>query len=180
MYSAKMAERRKRLAAKKAGLCPQCGKRKLYRDKKQCKHCLNYAAEWRTKHRDRSNEMRRHEVRRMRSEVLRVLGGRCASKICRYRNLDGTFGCTDLRILHVDHKKGNGNKDRLKLWARQIWKKVLKNPKNYQLLCPTCNWIKRIEEKEYFRANSNDPITEITYGTNNARIHPNAENRTAE
>ena len=160
----KIRATRKRRKAEKLGLCPQCGKRKLSKDRRQCATCISYRRKYTRDNRKRINEIARTHVRRLRSKVLAILGGKCANKNCRHLNNDGTLGCTDLRILHIDHKKGKGNKDRLRLWSQQILKKVLKYPKMFQLLCPTCNWIKRMEEKEYFRAVITDPIKEGTYG----------------
>jgi len=161
--TAKDRAARKRKDATKLGLCPQCGKRKLAKDRKQCASCIRYRRLWSAKNRVKLRDYTRAYVRALRRQVLTLLGGKCANPKCRHLNDDETLGCRDLRILHIDHKRGNGNKDRLKLWNLQILKKVLKHPKRFQLLCPTCNWIKRIEEKEYFRAVDKDPITKETY-----------------
>ena len=146
-------------------VCPQCERRKTQKNRKQCHKCILYRRKYRSRNKERLNKIAREHVRRLRAEVLNLLGGKCANPNCRHLNRDGTLGCTDLRILHVDHKNGKGNKDRKVLWSQQIWKKVLKYPKKFQLLCPTCNWIKRMEEKEYFRAVEDDPILENTYGS---------------
>lgn len=164
MYDSRKMMEQKRRKAEKAGLCPQCGIRKLRKNRKQCKRCGDRQREYRIENKDRINGNARRYTRKLRASVLSILGGKCANKNCRHLNEDGTLGCTDLRILHIDHRNGDGNKDRLVMWSQQIWKKVLKNPKKFQLLCPTCNWIKRMEEKEYFRAIDSDPITKETYG----------------
>jgi hypothetical protein len=159
----KLRATKKRRAAEKAGLCPQCGRRHLAKNRKQCAVCIRYRRNWSIENRTKLRNYARKYVRELRRKVLILLGGKCANPKCRHLNGDMTLGCTDLRILHIDHKKGGGNKDRLKMWSQQILKKVLSNPKKFQLLCPTCNWIKRIEEKEYFRAVDKDPITKETY-----------------
>lgn len=83
------------------------------------------------------------EIRR---EVLQLLGGRCASKDCRWLSADGSLGCTDLLCLQVDHVYDDGYTDR-KGGTHQYWAKVRLAVKQgsdrYQLLCANCNWKKR-------------------------------------
>jgi hypothetical protein len=83
-----------------------------------------------------------------REKVLRILGGRCNSPTCRWQNADGSFGCDDPRALQVDHPNGGGSKQRRELSWMQLYKEIMNNPQDYDLLCATCNWIKRAENNE--------------------------------
>jgi ssDNA-binding Zn-finger/Zn-ribbon topoisomerase 1 len=81
--------------------------------------------------------------KKKRIELLLLLGGKCMK-----------CGFHDLRILQVDHINGNGYKERQEssssydYWYK-ILQKVKKGSKDYQLLCPNCNWIKRVEKREF-------------------------------
>ena len=59
---------------------------------------------------------------------------------------------TDERALQVDHIKGNGHKEWRTLGGRQgVYRRALKHPEDYQLLCANHNWIKRVENNEVAR-----------------------------
>lgn len=87
------------------------------------------------------NARRRLWVKKRRSLVIEGLG-----KIC--------FKCgfSDPKALHIDHINGGGHKERQSLRGRyysyllQLPHEILKA--NYQILCASCNWIKRYEEGE--------------------------------
>ncbi len=88
-----------------------------------------------------------------RARVVEVLGGRCVSKKCRWQNKDGTFGCTDKRILQVDHVYDDGFLDRARRkntlkGSMSYWTKILveveQGSDRYQILCANCNWMKRV------------------------------------
>src|SRR5689334_21178393 len=104
---------KKRRKAERLGLCPQCGHRKLAKKKKQCLVCIQYRRDWVAENSKKLCDYARKQARALRRKLLAILGGRCSNPKCRPLNEDGTLGCTDLRILHIDHKNGNGNKDRL-------------------------------------------------------------------
>jgi hypothetical protein len=71
-------------------------------------------------------------------------------------------GFSDIRILQIDHVNGGGLKEIQKVnkakgigsssrsarYLLYVRKKIREGSKDYQLLCPNCNWIKRIENKE--------------------------------
>jgi hypothetical protein len=72
--------------------------------------------------------------RKIRSELIAKLGGRC--EIC---------GEQDPIVLDFDHIDGNGTKHRTQHRNRSIY--LIKKYLNlYQLLCKNCNW-----RKEYWR-----------------------------
>ncbi len=75
-----------------------------------------------------------------RQKIFFVLGDKC--KRC---------GFTDLRALQIDHVNGNGFAHRKgsESTARGLWKAVKRDFFAFQILCANCNWIKRVELKEY-------------------------------
>jgi hypothetical protein len=94
------------------------------------------------KSRGRSRESNKMIRRNIRSEVLKILGGKCAR-----------CGIKDPRVLQVDHIEGNGHKDMMNKWKNRrydFFKHIIKNPDftKYQLLCANCNWIKKFEMNE--------------------------------
>jgi len=78
---------------------------------------------------------------KLKAEVFALLGGKCA-----------WLGCDwiDSRALQIDHKNGDGNKERANgIMGTGLLRKVLKDGgKSYQLLCANHNWIKRVEQGE--------------------------------
>ena len=67
-------------------------------------------------------------------EVYSLLGGRCVE--CHE---------TDERVLQIDHRYSDGNKER-KLTRAQLYSRVRKHGNRYQLLCANCNWRKRTKD----------------------------------
>lgn len=107
-----------------------------------------YMREWRRKHRqsERNRVLKWNQNRK--DLAYKKLGNRCASSTCSWKNVDGTFGCTDRRCLNVDHINGDGAVER-KFAQSTLYKLVLNDTENrYQLLCCNCNWIKRHERGE--------------------------------
>jgi hypothetical protein len=90
-------------------------------------------------------------ITQMRAKIVARLGSRCVSPNCRWQNLDGTWGCTDLRALQIDHlvKKDEGNGMLTAKYVREIlsWPDAKLFAK-FQLLCACCNWIKRYTDHE--------------------------------
>lgn len=64
-------------------------------------------------------------------------------------------GCGDIRVLQIDHIHGDGAQERKVLGgSTTLYRKILKMSKpqvrkQYQVLCANCNWIKRVERREY-------------------------------
>jgi len=99
---------------------------------------------YRMKYREKIVEQKREERRKLKEEIFNLLGNKCVR-----------CGFNDTRILQIDHVNGGGTKEFRKFnnrWACDYLKHVLEEVKKgtgkYQLLCPNCNWIKRIENKE--------------------------------
>jgi hypothetical protein len=103
------------------------------------------------------------EVHRiLRKLVIDKLGGKCSNPFCGWINEDDSKGCIDVRCLQIDHKRGDGVKDRKACGTTSTFlRKVLKdNNDSYQLLCSNCNWIKRVENKEYMKSKHVAPTKE--------------------
>ena len=88
-------------------------------------------------------------VRAQREQAVELLGGKCANPNCRWMNEDGTLGCTDRRVLQLDHVNDDGFMERKTAAQRAgYYTRILyaiKNGSNrYQLLCANCNWLKRV------------------------------------
>ena len=81
--------------------------------------------------------------RLLRQQLLQLLGNKCVK--CDF---------IDVRALQVEHKKGGGRAEQRKFNGTQrMYKYYLDNPKQakkqLQVMCANCNWIKRIEKREY-------------------------------
>jgi len=79
-----------------------------------------------------------------RIEALKLFGSKC--KRC---------GCDNQLVLQFDHIDGNGGGVQRKLRDITLYTWILKHPiearKTFQVLCANCNWIKRVEQKEYLK-----------------------------
>jgi len=133
-------DRYRRLKAE--GLCTVCAKRPLVTGTR-CQECRDKQVKamdtWYYRdHEGRKTERREYSKTARANRRLRIidlLGGCCAR-----------CGMNDVRILQIDHKDGGGSKETARVgWQSGLYKLVRENPEKYQLLCPNCNWIKRIE-----------------------------------
>jgi hypothetical protein len=87
----------------------------------------------------KSNTKKQKETR---NKILELLGSKCNNPECPIpRNK------MDIRALQVDHINDNGYKERKQLKQYQMYKRVLKYPEDYQLLCAYCNWLKKYKNK---------------------------------
>lgn len=83
----------------------------------------------------------------LRARVLQLLGGKCVR-----------CGFSDARALQIDHVGGNGTEERKVpggnrgMYANMIDYIESGGQGRYQLLCANCNWIKRVEKREYGRS----------------------------
>lgn len=86
----------------------------------------------------------------LRLAALAYLGNRCSNPDCRWLNADGTFGCTDPDMLHIDHDDGSGAQERKALGDIAIYYRVLEDKEGkYKALCANCNWKKRCLNREH-------------------------------
>lgn len=81
--------------------------------------------------------------KKMRIDLLNFVGN-CMCAKC---------GFSDYRALHIDHVNGGGVQE-LKYNKRTKYPKqyrllIAESPKNYQVLCANCNFIKRYENNEH-------------------------------
>jgi hypothetical protein len=99
---------------------------------------------WRENNNEEARATATRARRKMRALAYAKLGGRCNSPECKWVNSDGTFGCTDVRCLHIDHVNGDGYLE-IHESGYQLCKRALNDTEGrYQLLCSNCNWIKRV------------------------------------
>lgn len=119
-------------------------KNKNNRDGKSylCKECMN---EYYRRDKQRHNFLSCQSALRLKQEVLvHYSGGTLACVHC---------GFADIRALSVDHIDGGGCQHRKKVnssgipFYRQLRKQGY--PKGYQTLCMNCQFVKRVENKEY-------------------------------
>ena len=96
-------------------------------------------------HREKIKQLQKAHYERVKRQLFDLWGNKC--KRC---------GFSDKRALQIDHIKGGGTQERREkkittsqsFWAIVI-KSVLEKENKYQLLCANCNWIKRVENKEF-------------------------------
>ena len=85
----------------------------------------------------------KERYRKRKRAIYDLLGNQCVS-----------CGVNDERVLQIDHRYSDGNKER-GLSRAQLYNKVEKQTKRYQLLCANCNWRKRSKD---FKVQSRDHI----------------------
>ena len=85
----------------------------------------------------------RNYMKERKIKIYQILGSRCRD-----------CGETDERVLQIDHRYSDGNKER-NLSRSQLYKRVESNTNRYQLLCANCNWRKRSKD---FKVQAKDTI----------------------
>lgn len=104
-----------------------------------------YHRRWRSQHRARYNEHIRKHNAKLR---LLVFGHYSPFLMC------VRCGCSDMRVLCIDHIEGGGNAHRRAILKRRggipfyRWLKQNGYPSGFQVLCLNCNWIKAVERGE--------------------------------
>lgn len=109
---------------------------------KICRRCYyNRRNKYRRLHASEINGERREKQKRLRKEILKILGDKC----CRCKE-------NDWRCLQIDHVNGNGTREQKSLGTYQYYKKVYteikRGSKAYQCLCANCNWRKKYDQGE--------------------------------
>lgn len=107
--------------------------------RRTCKFCDNvYSKAYYSNHRAQSTETAKMRIRRNRRRVITYLGGKCAK-----------CGNNDWRVLEIDHKNNDGNRERL---ASDSWHRLIlsgrRDINDLQLLCGNCHNLKRYEGYE--------------------------------
>lgn len=92
---------------------------------------------WRERHPDRARQSWREQYTKLRVRVLEQYDNKC-----------NRCGFVDSRALQIDHVYGGGNKEHAVIRNSGVYRRALKQPKEYQLLCANCNWIKKAERQE--------------------------------
>lgn len=120
-------------------LCDSCAKRlKRYRNKplrrRYLKHYMRaYMKRWRKNHPHYDRDRMRGVRRKIRSEVLDRLGGQRCSRC----------GCSDLRVLEINHVRGGGGRELRANGRNQL--KMLRQIRRgervgeFEVLCRVCN-----------------------------------------
>lgn len=106
----------------------------------------NNHSRWVARHRKHCNEYKNNFQRvgykKNKEEIFQLLGNKCSNINCPIPK-----DKMDNRCLQIDHVNNNGAKER-KIYSPsqliiKILKEIKKGSKDYQLLCPYCNWLKR-------------------------------------
>ena len=107
--------------------------------KKNKKHLSEYQKKW-----QRGNsEYQKNHLRNLRKSVIEALGAKCMR-----------CGFDDTRALQIDHINGGGSQERKAKgfsgsFHRNVLRSFINKENKYQLLCANCNWIKRVENREF-------------------------------
>jgi hypothetical protein len=110
-------------------------------EKKNPEKIREYAKKYREGHRDYLNELGRNIGKKLRNQILDKFGRKCNNPNCPI-----PAEKLDIRSLQLDHINDDGAKEKKLLGScYSIYRKALKYPDNYQLLCPYCNWMKRFK-----------------------------------
>jgi len=99
----------------------------------------------------RGARRQRESYRKVKQKIFEFLGNECNNQDCPIPR-----GKLDKRCLQIDHINGNGethrekfrnlSKDRMvacSSYYKEILEELERQSKDYQLLCPYCNWRKR-------------------------------------
>lgn len=132
-----------------------------YQKMKNSEELRRKTIEWnrsfRKVHGDLIRQNRRNAYRILRLKVLKLLGNKCVNPY----NLPHFDWNNDPNLLQIDHINGGGCKELRdsrdsKGYLRSIYHNILEGENKYQLLCPNCNWLKRIKNKEINRRTGED------------------------
>jgi len=124
------------------GLCVNC----YDSDRGKTPKARGHQERYRNTHRKEIRERQRQVHKVNKRKLFDLLGGVCLK-----------CGFTDERALQIDHIDGGGFYERKKLkinpkgFFGYALQSVLRGEKKYQLLCANCNWIKRSENKEFYK-----------------------------
>lgn len=86
---------------------------------------------------EKGESINTRKLAELRTKLLKTFGNKCS--VCGFASSD---------CLQLDHIHGDGTKERKLLGHSRMYTYAINNPKNYQLLCANCNWIKRHKNKE--------------------------------
>jgi len=120
----------KRLKAEQTRIRASGEMRPIWREK---------TARWRNENKEKHKSLEARWYHNAKDKAFEILGNKCA--VC---------GFEDRRALQIDHIVAIGDAERRKQNHRgkKLYRAVMKNPDNFQLLCANHNWIKRTEQNE--------------------------------
>ncbi len=100
-------------------------------------------------HKIKDNLRQQNRTKRIRQEIFSIIGNKCSNPDCPIPPEK-----LDLRTLQIDHIHGGGEKERNSFKSKTkyylyILEQVKNGSKNYQPLCPYCNWLKRFINHEH-------------------------------
>jgi hypothetical protein len=98
---------------------------------------------YRLRTREQRYKKRKEKQLKLKLEAYEILGNKCSNPECAVPG-----GMTDIRALQIDHINGGGTKEIRKIQQIGIYKKIIAREKGYQILCASCNWIKRHTNNE--------------------------------
>ena len=108
---------------------------------------------WKKLHPNYDNIMGKKYRDEIKAEIFVILGAKCANPYnIEHTAFEQNLNC--IKVLQIDHVHGGGKKEikRFNYCQHSYYKYILKQlklgSKEYQLLCPTCNRIKVIVNKE--------------------------------
>jgi hypothetical protein len=114
-------------------------------------HSSDRQKEWCENNPEKIKAKNKKYRRKLRNSIFELLGNKCANPY----NIDHSAfeqNINYIRVLQIDHVNGGGTKHRRKYKGSLIYPIILEElkagSKDYQCLCPTCNWIKRIVNKK--------------------------------
>lgn len=112
------------------GTCSTCGDPAI---------CGKDASQWYICQRCNSEKATRYREAQ-KDRIFELLGEECVE-----------CGFDDRRALQIDHLNGGGRQHRMSMNGSptRLYRYVLDNPDEFQILCANCNTIKRIELREH-------------------------------
>lgn len=125
--------------------CSRCKVRKsldqFYKGAYSCKECsLRFHKEWVKANPAKAYAHKLKDTERIRENVRNQYGRKCAK-----------CGFDNVRALQIDHIKGGGLEEKRRIGTIGIYRRALRFPLEYQLLCANCNILKLYNEKEHIR-----------------------------
>lgn len=117
--------------------CSKCGENPRTKYTSWCRPCVNADQNRRRKESPKAKQRHKAQVadyrKRLRQRAILFLGSRCVG-----------CGCSDTRLLEIDHIDGDGHLERAagKRGNMHTLRRVIKGLPGYQLLCANCHTLK--------------------------------------
>ena len=118
---------------------------------------------WYDKNIEHARKMKRENMQKLRAENPNKYAAQSRKAKVReklklfeiYGNVCVDCGFSDMRALSLDHVLNNGNKERIALGVRGVYRqaKSKHQPEKYQILCMNCQFIKRALHADHIDLN---------------------------